>query len=367
MGWEEHIRLRNGMYIGRIGDGSDPRDGVYTIFKAILNNAVDEFRRGFGNLVEVTVDGNSFSVRDYGRGIERERLTMVLQEDKYAGSYVYTPDSESHGVPLTISSLSSYGLRVNIALSSYFYIESHKQGEREWFEKKNGEIVASGRDQNNDVDGTLVKVTPDENIFGPGSINQQFIESIIKRAVFLNKGLTIILNGKEYCSDNGLLDLVNERHLPEDILYPPIHLEGKNIEIVLMHTRSDSSDVISFVNGHFTVDGGTHQTAFKRAITTALNEFYNLDFKWKEYSCGITGAISINILDPTFVNAIKSSLASYYMDGDRWQPNTGMTKISTYVGTFIKNNLRIYLSEHPETAKVIQRKLLQLASSRKSE
>jgi topoisomerase-4 subunit B len=247
MEWCEHIRLRTGMHIGRIGDGSNPCDGVYTLFTQILNNSIDEFRRGFGNLIEVTVDCNSFSVRDYGLGIEPK---MALQDE-----YCEMSASQNQGVPLTITIGGIYwGLRLNIALSSSFTIVSHRQAKEEWMKAKNGVIVASGCGISKCPQGTLVSVSPDAEIFGENTIRQQYIEKIVKTSVCPNPGLTILLNGKKYKSENGLLDIVNE-HLTEGISYPPIHLKGKNIEIVLVHSQRKESDITSFVNGHFTKDG----------------------------------------------------------------------------------------------------------------
>ena len=336
-GWYEHIRLRAGMYLGRIGDGSDPRDGVYTLFKEILNNAIDEFRRGFGNLIEVSAGKNSFSVRDYGRGIESDRVAMVLADNYYEA---YTPDPQSNGVPLTIG-IAGFGLRINIALSSYFLVNSHRHGRLECLEKTHGGFVESRCDVSNEPDGTLVRVSPDKKIFGTDPIREQFVEDIIKMAVCLNKGLTIIFNGKKYHSENGLLDLVLERRA-EEVLYPLIYLEGKDIEIVLTHTNSGGPYITSFVNGHYTKNGGTHQTAVEDAIVAALNELDGKRLKADKSLCGITGAISINIVQPVFEDAIKSKLVSTYMDGEDY-PNADSKAIRTYVMNFIKMNLPSYL------------------------
>ena len=349
------------MYLGRIGDGSDPRDGVYSLFKEVLNNAIDEFRRGFGNLIEVFADRNSFSVRDYGRGIESDRVAMVLADNYYEA---YTPDPQSNGIPLTIG-INGFGLRLNIVLSSSFSAESHKQGAREWWEKKPGGFVESRRAMSNEPDGTRVKVSPDKEIFGADPIREQYVEEIIQTAVCLNKGLTIILNGKKYHSENGLLDLVNER-LSEGVLYPPIYLAGKDVEIVLTHTNGEGSDFISFVNGHFTKEGGTHQTALADAIAAAFKEFYGRRFKADKCLCGITGAISINIMSPAFENALKSRLVSEYMGSEDY-PNADSSAIRYYVPRFITLNLPRVLSERPESADAIWWKLFPLASSNKRE
>ena len=362
LSWFQHIRLRTSWYIGRIGDGSDPRDGVYTLFKEILNNAIDEFRRGYGTLIEVSSDSQMFSVRDYGRGIAPERVKMVLQDYVRIGDvYSYTPDPKSDGIPMTIG-LGGYGLKLNVALSSDFLIESYGQKETERFHCARGEVLDSGK--KTELSGTLVKVSVDHEIFGENPIRTEIIEEIILTSVRLHKGLTITYSGKTYVSEHGLLDIVEE-HLTGSPLYPPIHLEGKGIEVVLTHTDGDGTDILSFVNGHFTKEGGTHSKALKRAATVAINRVLGTDFPADICLKGITGAVSINILNPLFENELKSVLSSIYMDEDDYymdkddyeRKNKGARKISTSIYEVVVSGLAAYLSDNPEVLDIIRRRL----------
>lgn len=348
--WNEHIRRRAGMYIGKLGDGSDPSDGIYTLLKEIIDNSIDEFIAGSGKTIIIKVDKDTVSVRDFGHGIPFNSLVTVVSKLNTGAKFddnIYTKSVGLNGV----------GTKAVNALSTRFYIESFRDGESRYAEFSKGVLVDTGTRETSEKNGTYVEFTPDTELFGDYSFNIEFVESMVKNYSYLNKGLCLKLNSSDYISKNGLLDLVNDT-IPEEPLYPPIHLTGDDIEIVLTHSNSYGENIASFVNGQNTRDGGTHLAAFKEAVTKAIKEFYKKDFDPGDIRQGIVGAISIRIHEPNFESQTKIKLGSTEMSKD------GPT-IRNYVNSFIKTNLDNYLHIHRETADIMLKRILESEKERK--
>ena len=354
--WNEHIRRRAGMYVGRLGNGEDPSDGIYVLLKEIIDNSIDEFAMGFGKTIQIVVENNEVSVRDYGRGIPLGKVVEVVSRLNTGGKYDDKAFKKSIG-------LNGVGSKAVNALSSYFYVESFRDGESSFGEFRRGELTDSGRRETNEKNGTLIKFIPDKEMFGDYSYNMDYVSSMIKNFSYLKKGLTFNLNGTAYKSENGLLDLVNDS-MSETPLYPPIHLTGEDIEIVLTHGNSYGENIASFVNGQNTRDGGTHLAAYREAIAKTLKEFYGKNYAPEDVRQGVIGAISIQIQEPNFEGQTKTKLGSTYM----WEKNVknadgsieydkGPT-IRSYVNDFIKTNLDNYLHMHKELQSVIQEKII---------
>lgn len=354
--WNEHIRRRAGMYVGRLGNGEDPSDGIYVLLKEIIDNSIDEFAMGFGKTIQIVVENNEVSVRDYGRGIPLGKVVEVVSRLNTGGKYDDKAFKKSIG-------LNGVGSKAVNALSSYFYVESFRDGESSFGEFRRGELTDSGRRETNEKNGTLIKFIPDREMFGDYSYNMDYVSSMIKNFSYLKKGLTFNLNGTAYKSENGLLDLVNDS-MSETPLYPPIHLTGEDIEIVLTHGNSYGENIASFVNGQNTRDGGTHLAAYREAIAKTLKEFYGKNYAPEDVRQGVIGAISIQIQEPNFEGQTKTKLGSTYM----WEKNVknadgsieydkGPT-IRSFVNDFIKTNLDNYLHMHKELQSVIQEKII---------
>ncbi|MCQ2174595.1 MAG: type IIA DNA topoisomerase subunit B [Bacteroidales bacterium] len=346
----EHIRRRPGMYIGRLGNGNNPSDGIYVLLKEIVDNSIDEFAMGFGKQIVITVDEEGVSVRDYGRGIPLGSVIKAVSVLNTGGKFDDAVFKKSVG-------LNGVGTKAVNALSLDFYVCSHRDGECSWARFHQGQLVDSGSSDTREKNGTLVKFVPDEEIFGKYSYNMDFVETLVKNYSYLKRGLTLTLNGTAYKSENGLLDLVRE-NLSEEPLYPPIHLEGEDIEIVLSHCNSYGENISSFVNGQNTRDGGTHLAAYREAIAKTLKEFYKKNYSPEDCRMGVVGAISIQIQEPQFEAQTKIKLSSTYM----WEKQTkgelqhGPT-IRAFVNDFVSRNLDDYLTVHKELAPVIEEKI----------
>lgn len=354
--WNEHIRRRAGMYVGRLGNGEDPSDGIYVLLKEIIDNSIDEFAMGFGKTIQIVVENNEVSVRDYGRGIPLGKVVEVVSRLNTGGKYDDKAFKKSIG-------LNGVGSKAVNALSSYFYVESFRDGESSFGEFRRGELTDSGRRETNEKNGTLIRFVPDKEMFGDYSYNMDYVEAMIKNFSYLKKGLAFNLNGSVFKSENGLLDLVNDS-MSETPLYPPIHLTGEDIEIVLTHGNSYGENIASFVNGQNTRDGGTHLAAYREAIAKTLKEFYGKNYAPEDVRQGVIGAISIQIQEPNFEGQTKTKLGSTYM----WEKNVkdaegnieydkGPT-IRSFVNDFIKTNLDNYLHIHKELQPIIQEKII---------
>ncbi len=355
----EHIRLRPGMYIGTLGSGEDPADGIYVLLKEVVDNSIDEFSAGFGKQIQINVSEKEVTVRDFGRGIPLNSVVKAVSILNTGGKY------DSKGYKKSVG-LNGVGLKAVNALSSYFHVEAYRDGMCSWAEFSAGKLVDSGMHETKEKNGTFVKFIPDENLFVGYSYHIDFVESMVKNYSYLKKGLTLNLNGTPYKSENGLLDLINEK-MSEEPYYAPIHIAGEDIEIVITHGSSNGENITSFVNGQNTRDGGTHLAAVREAVAKTLKEFYKTfakkDFAPEDIRQGIIGAISIQIQEPIFANQAKTKLGSTYMwnqvieneDGTHTS-DVGPT-IRSFVNDFVKTNLDNYLHMHKEIIPVLQEKI----------
>ena len=351
----EHIRMRPGMYIGRLGDGKNPEDGIYVMLKEIIDNSIDEFAMGYGREVRITIEDGSVTVRDFGRGIPLDSVVKAVSILNTGGKFDDKVFKKSVG-------LNGVGTKAVNALSSYFKVCSFRDGQCAWAEFERGELRDSGREESREKNGTLVRFTPDTLMFGDYSYNEEFVVTMVKNYSYLKKGLTLTLNGTSYKSENGLLDLVNE-NFSEEPLYPPIHLEGEDIEIVMSHCNSYGENIASFVNGQNTLHGGTHLAAYKEAVAKTLKDFFKKNYEPADCRQGIIGAISIQIQEPNFEGQAKTKLGSNYMWEKQYHDETGALKVDigptirSFVNDFVSKNLDNYLRIHKDIVPVIEDKI----------
>ena len=353
----QHVRLRPGMYIGRLGNGNNPGDGIYVLLKEIVDNSIDEFAMGFGKEIRITIQMNDVTVRDFGRGIPLDSVVKAVSILNTGGKFDDKVFKKSVG-------LNGVGTKAVNALSEQFYVCSYRDGECSWARFERGELKDSGKQPApGEKNGTLVTFTPDTMMFGEYAFNMDFVETMVKNYSFLNKGLTLVLNGTPYRSENGLLDLVNENLLSDDPLYPPIHLEGEDIEIVLTHGNAYGENISSFVNGQNTRDGGTHLAAYREAIAKTFKDFFKKDYRPEDVRQGVVGAISIQIQEPNFEGQTKTKLGSNYMWEKQIHDESGALKtdigptIRSYVNDFVAKNLDNYLHIHKEIIPIIEDKI----------
>ena len=351
----QHVRLRPGMYIGRLGNGNNPGDGIYVLLKEIVDNSIDEFAMGFGKEVRISIRMNEVSVRDFGRGIPLDSVVKAVSILNTGGKFDDKVFKKSVG-------LNGVGTKAVNALSEQFYVCSYRDGESSWARFERGELKESGKGETREKNGTLIQFTPDPMMFGEYAYNMDYVETMVKNYSYLKKGLTLNLNGTAYKSENGLLDLVNE-NLSDEPLYPPIHLEGEDIEIVLSHCNAYGENISSFVNGQNTRDGGTHLAAYREAIAKTLKEFFKKNYDPADCRQGVVGAISIQIQEPNFEGQTKSKLGSNYMWEKQVHDASGSLKtdigptIRSYVNDFVAKNLDNYLRIHKEIVPVIEDKI----------
>ena len=351
----EHIRLRPGMYIGRLGDGSKEGDGIYVLLKEIVDNSIDEYAMGFGKQIQINIENDEVSVRDFGRGIPLDSVIKATSILNTGGKFDDKAFKKSVG-------LNGVGTKAVNALSETFYVCSYRDGECSWARFGRGELMDSGREPSKEKNGTLVIFKPDSMMFSKFSYNLDYVRTMVKNYSYLKKGLTLIFNGESYKSENGLLDLVNE-NLSETPLYPPIHLEGEDIEIVLSHGNAYGENISSFVNGQNTRDGGTHLAAYREAVAKTLKDFFKKNYDPVDCRQGIVGAISIQIQEPNFEGQTKTKLGSTYMWEKQVKGKDGslMTDIGptirSFVNDFISKNLNNYLTIHKELQPVIEEKI----------
>ena len=363
----EHIRRRPGMYIGRLGNGDDLGDGIYVLLKEVVDNSIDEFSAGYGKQIQISVDEKEASVRDFGRGIPLNSVVKAVSILNTGGKY------DTKGYKKSVG-LNGVGLKAVNALSSYFYVESYRDGMSSYAEFREGKLLDSGQRPSKEKNGTFVKFIPDEHLFTGYSFHMEFIESMMKNYSYLKKGLTLNFNGNSYKSENGLLDLIKDI-MSETPLYEPIHLIGEDIEIVITHGNSYGENIASFVNGQNTRDGGTHLAAMREAVSKTLKEFYKTfakkDFAPEDIRQGIIGAVSIQIQEPNFEGQTKTKLGSTYMWDTVIEKEDGTTAydqgptIRSFVNDFVKTNLDNYLHIHKEIIPVLQEKIASSEQERK--
>jgi topoisomerase-4 subunit B len=350
--WKEHIRTRPGMYIGKLGDGSAFDDGIYVLLKETLDNCIDEYMMGEGDRVEVVVKDGVVSVRDYGRGIPLGKVVDVVSKINTGGKY----DSEAFKKSI---GLNGVGTKAVNALSVNFIVRSHRDGQMKEAEFKRGELVKEGRlTKTNEKNGTYVEFRPDDTIFKKYHFVHEYMDRMMWNYAFLNTGLTMVLNGHEYRSENGLKDLL-EKNITGEILYPIIHLKGEDIEIAMTHSNEHfSEEYYSYVNGQYTTQGGTHQAAFREAVVKTIREFFKKDFDPTDVRKSIVAAVSVKVQEPVFESQTKTKLGSQEIA-------PGGQSMRSFIGDFIKEQLDNYLHKNPETAKAIEAKILANERERK--
>ena len=347
----EHIRLRPGMYIGKLGDGSQADDGIYVLIKEVVDNSVDEFIMGAGHRVEITVEQNVVTVRDYGRGIPLKSLAAAVSEMNTGGKNGGSAFKKTVG-------LNGVGVKAVNMLSSEFTARSVRDGEARTVTFAKG-LEQSDRWESGvaEKNGTLISFRVDEEVFGQYAYNLEYVEQMVKNYTYLNLGLTFCLNGRNYVSKNGLLDLLGE-NLTEEPLYAPIHLSGDDIEVAITHGTGYGESYFSFVNGQYTSQGGTHQAAFREAIAKTVKEFFHKDYDPSDIRTSVIAAISVKVTDPVFESQTKIKLGSKEIE-----PGVSMRN---FVMDFLGKHLDDYLHKHPETAQTLQKKIVENEKERKA-
>ncbi len=350
--WKEHIRKRPGMYIGKLGDGSSQDDGIYVLIKEVLDNSIDEYMMGFGKVIEITINENIVTIRDYGRGIPLGKLKDVASKMNTGAKYDSKVFKKSVG-------LNGVGIKAVNALSSKFEIQSFREGKFKSVLFEEGNLITEDTEQDSkQKNGTLVIFVPDETLFGHFRFIDDYIESMVKNYVYLNAGLTIKLNGASYYSKNGLLDLLNE-NITTESLYPIIHLKDADIEVAITHGNQYGETYYSFVNGQNTVQGGTHLIAFKETLVKTIRDFYKKDFDPSDIRTSVIAAISIKVEEPVFESQTKTKLGSKEIGPQG-------PSIRNFINDFIKNELDNYLHKHPETSDILIKKIIESEKERKA-
>ncbi len=347
----EHLRLRPGMYIGKLGDGSQSDDGIYVLIKETVDNSIDEFIMGAGDRIEITIEDNVVTVRDYGRGIPLKSLSAAVSQMNTGGKYSGEAFKKTVG-------LNGVGVKAVNMLSSEFTARSVREGEAHTVSFAKGLELSdrweSGVDERN---GTMIRFRVDEEIFGRYEYNMDYVEQLVRNYTYLNLGLKIVLNGREFISKNGLLDLVND-NLSEEPLYPPIYISGDDIDVVITHGTGYGESYYSFVNGQYTPQGGTHQAAFRASVAKVVKEFYKKDYDPSDVRTSIIAAVSVRMNDPVFESQTKIRLGSKEVAAG--------VSMQQFVGDFLAVNLDNYLHKHPETAQVLQKKIVENEKERKA-
>lgn len=350
--WQEHIRIRPGMYIGKLGDGSSPDDGIYILLKEILDNSIDEYVMGEGKRINISLDNNIIKIRDFGRGIPLGKMKDAVSKMNTGGKYDSRAFKKSVG-------LNGVGTKAVNALSSYFKVKSVRDGVTRTAEFQRGEIIKeSPETESTERRGTEITFEPDSLIFNNYRFRKEYIEKMLKNYVYLNPGLKIYFNGEEFYSENGLQDLLQE-NIEGDIIYPIVHLKDEDIEVAFTHgEKSQSEGYFSFVNGQHTTQGGTHLTAFKEAFVKTIREFYNKNYDASDIRKSIIAAISIKVIEPVFESQTKTKLGSSEMGPD-------MVSIRTFMNDFLKKHLDNFLHKNQDVADSLQRKIITSEKERK--
>ena len=351
--WKEHIRMRPGMYIGKLGDGSSPDDGIYILVKEVLDNSIDEYVMGAGKTIEISIQGSKVSVRDYGRGIPLGKVVDVVSKMNTGGKYDSKAFKKSVG-------LNGVGTKAVNALSSFFRVESNRDNKSASAEFEQGNLINKELlEESSRRKGTKVSFIPDEVIFKKYKFRSEYVAKMLKNYVYLNPGLTIIFNGEKFFSENGLKDLLEDNNNKDDMLYPIIHLKGNDIEVAITHSKTQySEEYHSFVNGQHTTQGGTHQSAFREALVRTVREFYGKNFEASDIRKSIISAIAIKVMEPVFESQTKTKLGSTEMGG-------GLPTVRTYINDFLKTQLDNYLHKNPAVSESIQKKIVQAEKERK--
>ena len=349
--WKEHIRLRPGMYIGKLGDGSAADDGIYLLVKEVVDNCIDEFVMGNGRKVEIKVKDGKVSVRDFGRGIPLGKVVEVVSRMNTGGKYDSKAFKKSVG-------LNGVGTKAVNALSSYFMVYSVREGDLKKAEFSRGELVQEfPMEKTTEGNGTYVEFTPDETIFKKYAFKTAYLDKMIWNYCYLNRGLSIHYNGERYTSKDGLKDLL-ENNMDGDPLYPIIHLEDEDIEVAFTHGRTYGEDYYSFVNGQHTTQGGTHQSAFRESVSKVIRDFYNKNYEASDIRQSIVAAIAVKVIEPVFESQTKTKLGSQEIE-------PGGKSMRAFINDFLKDKLDNYLHRHPDVAETIEKKIKQSERERK--
>lgn len=350
--WKEHIRLRPGMYIGKLGDGSSVDDGIYILLKEVIDNCIDEFVMGYGKEIDLEIREGKVVVRDYGRGIPLGKVIDCVSQINTGGKYDSKAFKKSVG-------LNGVGTKAVNALSSYFKVQSFRDGKSKMAEFTRGELQKDYKlSDSKDTNGTCIEFIPDEKVFPKYRFIHEFVESRIWNYAYLNAGLRIHYNGKTYFSKNGLKDMLERRTDGETLVYPIVHLRGEDIEVVLTHGQQYGEQYYSFVNGQYTSQGGTHLNYYREAIVKTIRDFYKKDFDVKDIHTSIIGAVSVRIEEPVFESQTKTKLGSTTVAPEG-------ASLRSLIADFVGKELDIYLHRNPDVAKELLAKILQSEREKK--
>lgn len=350
--WKQHIRLRPGMYIGKLGDGSSPDDGVYVLIKEVIDNCIDEYTMGYGKAVDITIENKTVTIRDFGRGIPLGKVVDVVSKINTGAKYDSKAFQKAVG-------LNGVGTKAVNALSTSFKVTSVRDGKEKSADFSRGELVKEYKEAKTDApNGTLVSFLPDDTVFKNFKYVNEFIESQLWNYAFLNAGLKLNFNGKSFVSKNGLLDLLQRKTNEDEIRYPIIHLIGEDIEVAFSHTNEYGEDLYSFVNGQHTTQGGTHQQAFREAYVKTIRDFFKKDYDAADIRTGIVAAISVRVVEPVFESQTKTKLGSVNVDIE------GPT-MRQFVGDFLSRELDNYLHKHSSVAEALKKRIEQSERERK--
>lgn len=341
--WREHIRLRPGMYIGKLGDGSSADDGIYVLVKEVLDNCIDEYMMGYGKNIEVTIKDKTVTVRDYGRGIPLGKVVDVVSKINTGAKYDSKVFQKSVG-------LNGVGTKAVNALSSYFKVASFREGKTKVAEFEGGQLIKEHKETTTgEPNGTLVTFIADDAIFRNYHFIPEYLEKQIWNYCFLNAGMRIVFNGKSFVSKNGLLDLLERETNADELRYPIIHLKGEDIEVAIAHNNDYGEDYHSFVNGQHTTQGGTHQAAFREAYVKVIREFYKKDFDAADVRQSIVAAVAVRVVEPVFESQTKTKLGSQSVE-------EGGQSMRQFVLEFLQRNLDNYLHKNPQVADALKKK-----------
>jgi len=350
--WREHIRIRPGMYIGKLGDGSSPDDGIYVLIKEVVDNCIDEHMMGFGRHIEITIEGKTVTVRDYGRGIPLGKVVDVVSKINTGAKYDSKAFQKSVG-------LNGVGTKAVNALSNFFKVESFREGRAKAAEFEKGILIKEYKEAKSDEqNGTLVTFIPDDSVFRNFHFITEYLDNLLWNYCYLNAGLVITLNGKRYVSKNGLLDLLKRKTNEDELRYDVIHLKGEDIEVAITHNNDYGEEIFSFVNGQYTTQGGTHQQAFREAFVKTIREFYKKDYDAADIRQSIVAAIAVRVQEPVFESQTKTKLGSQYVF-------EGGPSMKNFVGDFFARELDNFLHRNPSIAEALKKRIEQSEKERK--
>jgi topoisomerase-4 subunit B len=350
--WKEHIRLRPGMYIGKLGDGAAPDDGIYVLIKEVIDNCIDEYTMGYGKQVELTIEGKNVTVRDYGRGIPLGKVVDVVSKINTGAKYDSKAFQKSVG-------LNGVGTKAVNALSQYFKVTAFRDGKEKTAEFEKGELIKEHKEtKSTEPNGTLVIFTPDETVFRNFHYIHEYIDNQLWNYCYLNAGLAMHFNGKKYVSKNGLLDLLQRKTNPDELRYPIIHLKGDDIEVAISHNNDYGEDIFSFVNGQYTTQGGTHQQAFRETYVKTIRDFYKKDYEASDIRTSIVAAVSVRVQEPVFESQTKTKLGSQTVF-------EGGPSMKNFIQDFFSKELDNFLHRNPSVADALKKRIEQNERERK--